>query len=71
MKRTLIVMIAAMILAGPLAAGKVPVKEDPGVVSGLRLLEKWVASQVEYRDQPGVSMGIVHGRTSSGPRDSG
>ena len=62
MKRTLIVMVAALILAGPLAAGTTPVKDDPGVVSSLRLLEKWVASQIEYRDQPGVSMGIVHGR---------
>jgi CubicO group peptidase (beta-lactamase class C family) len=62
MKRTLIVMVAATILAAPLTAGKVPVKEDPGVVSSLRLLEKWVASQIEYRDQPGISMGIVHGR---------
>jgi D-alanyl-D-alanine carboxypeptidase len=62
MKKTLIVMVAAMILSGPLAAGTVPVKEDPGVASSLRLLEKWAASQVEYRDQPGVSLGIVHGR---------
>jgi D-alanyl-D-alanine carboxypeptidase len=62
MKRTLIVMVAAMILSGPLAAGTVPVKEDPGVASSLRLLGKWAASQVEYRDQPGVSLGIVHGR---------
>jgi CubicO group peptidase (beta-lactamase class C family) len=62
MKRKLIVMVATMILAAPLTAGKVPVKEDPGVVSSLKLLEKWVASQMEYRGQPGVSMGIVHGR---------
>ena len=62
MKRTLIVIGAAMVLAGTIAAGTVPIKEDPGVVSSLRLLEKWVASQIEYRDQPGVSMGIVHGR---------
>ena len=62
MKRTLIVMVAAMMLAGTLAAETVPVKDDPGVTSSLELLEKWVASQMEYRDQPGVSMGIVHGR---------
>jgi len=34
--------------------------DDPGVASSLRLLEKWAASQIEYRNQPGISMGIVH-----------
>ncbi len=62
MKRKLIAAIAAVILAGPLAAGTVAIKDDPGVASSLELLERWVASQMEYRDQPGVSMGIVHGR---------
>ena len=62
MKRALIVMVAAMILAATLTAGTVPIKDDPGVKSSLELLEKWVASQMEYRDQPGVSMGIVYGR---------
>ncbi len=61
MKRTMIVMVMALMLAGPVAAEKVPVKDDPGVASSLRLLEQWVASQIAYRGQPGVSMGIVHG----------
>lgn len=62
MKRTLIFVVTASLLAGPLAAGTVPIKDDPGVASSLKLLEKWVASQMEYRGQPGISMGIVLGR---------
>jgi CubicO group peptidase (beta-lactamase class C family) len=61
MKRTMIAMVMALMLAGPVAAQKVPVKDDPSVASSLRLLEQWVASQIAYRGQPGVSMGIVHG----------
>jgi CubicO group peptidase (beta-lactamase class C family) len=61
MMRRIIAIVVILMLAGPLAAEKVAVKDDPGVASSIRLLEQWVASQIEYRNQPGVSMGIVHG----------
>src|SRR5262249_15921815 len=32
---------------------------DPGVASGIRLLEAWIESRMEYRGLPGLSIGIV------------
>jgi D-alanyl-D-alanine carboxypeptidase len=60
MKRSWLFFAVVLILAAPLAAGTA-IRDDPGVASSLRLLETWVASQIEYRNQPGVSMGIVYG----------
>lgn len=34
--------------------------ENPEVASGIRLLEVWIESQMAYRGQPGLSIGIVH-----------
>lgn len=61
MKRALILVLTVAASAASLAGAKVPARDDAGVQASLKLLEHWVGSQVEYRNQPGVSMGIVHG----------
>lgn len=61
MKRLLItLLVPVVLLSSVLGQQKKVLADDPGVASSLRLLEKWAASQVEYRNQPGISMGIVH-----------
>lgn len=63
MKRFAIALIVpALLFSFALGQPTKVLTDDPGVASSLRLLEKWVASQMEYRNQPGISMGIVHDR---------
>lgn len=61
-KISIALMIVTLLL--PCARGQQTkgLSDDPGVASSLKLLEKWVASQMEYRSQPGISMGVVYGR---------
>src|SRR3954451_21595817 len=35
-------------------------RENDEVASGIRMLEAWIESQVEYRGLPGLSLGIVY-----------
>lgn len=63
MKRLAIALIVPVLLFSYALGQQTKVLTNaPGVASSLRLLEKWVASQMEYRNQPGLSMGIVHDR---------
>ncbi len=63
MKRLpIILMISTLLVSYSLGQPTTGPADDPGVASGLKLLEKWVASQMEYRNQPGISMGIVYDR---------
>jgi len=55
-------MVLALLFSYALGQQTKVLADDPGVASSLRLLEKWAASQMEYRNQPGISMGIVHDR---------
>ncbi len=43
--------------AGPAAA---TLADDPRVATVLDILEKWIDTQIDYEDIPGVSAGIVH-----------
>ena len=36
---------------------------DPKVTSAIELFEAWTESQMAYRGQPGLSVGIVHDRS--------
>jgi len=61
MKRFAVILMVPAFLFLPVLGQQTKVlTDDPGVASSLRLLEKWAASQIEYRNQPGISMGIVH-----------
>lgn len=61
MKRFAVTLMVPVLLFSVALGQQTEVLTDnPGVASSLRLLEKWVASQMEYRNQPGISMGIVH-----------
>jgi hypothetical protein len=61
MKRFAVTLIVPVLLFSVALGQQTKVLTDnAGVASSLRLLEKWVASQMEYRNQPGISMGIVH-----------
>jgi len=63
MKRFAVTLIVpALLFSVALGQQTKVLTDNPGVASSLRLLEKWVASQMEYRNQPGLSMGIVHDR---------
>ena len=63
MKRFAVTLIVPVLLFSVALGQQTKVLTDnAGVASSLRLLEKWVASQMEYRNQPGISMGIVHDR---------
>jgi CubicO group peptidase (beta-lactamase class C family) len=52
----------ALFAAAPLTAQDPPppLVEHPEVASAIDLFEVWVAEQMTYRHQPGVSIGIVH-----------
>ncbi len=64
MQRTLSTSIAlALLVVSPmLAAGGAspPLARHPEVASAIALYEIWVAEQMTYRHQPGLSVGIVH-----------
>jgi CubicO group peptidase (beta-lactamase class C family) len=57
-----LLLIALLVLARPLCAaqpGK-PLAEDPGVAAAIAVYDAWVARTAADREQPGVSIGIVH-----------
>jgi D-alanyl-D-alanine carboxypeptidase len=65
------VLLSAALLAGPLpavgvaratAAPPAPLAEQPDVAAAIALFEIWVAEQMAYRHQPGLSIGIAHDR---------
>src|SRR5262249_13489177 len=57
-RRALPIVFALVVLAvaGPLP---VPAEQPPVVNDRIRLLEAWIESQMAYRGQPGLSIGIV------------
>src|SRR5262245_18627145 len=57
-RRALLIVFALVVLA---VAGPLPLlAEEPPVVNDrIRLLEAWIESQMAYRGQPGLSIGIV------------
>lgn len=53
----LIVTLTFMI---PVFAGAEVQKNDPRIVSALHLVDIWLDAQVDYKDIPGISVGIVY-----------
>ena len=52
---SIVLVLPSVLLADSLA-------DDPGVASGIRLLESWIGTQIAYRDVPGITIGIIHGQ---------
>ncbi|MHB8054992.1 MAG: serine hydrolase domain-containing protein [Candidatus Aminicenantales bacterium] len=59
MKRTVTLFLAIIILL-PFFAAAQSLREDPRVVSALRLLEVWLEAQSAYENIPGLSMAVVY-----------
>jgi CubicO group peptidase (beta-lactamase class C family) len=59
MKRTATLILAIIILLPSFAAAQ-SLREDPRVVSALRLLEVWLEAQSAYENIPGLSMAVVY-----------
>jgi D-alanyl-D-alanine carboxypeptidase len=57
-----LILIALLVLGRPLRAAEPPrpLAEDPGVAAALAVYDAWVARTAADREQPGVSIGIVH-----------
>jgi CubicO group peptidase (beta-lactamase class C family) len=57
--------LGVLVLAGPLPASEqakplTSLSADPGVAQAIQVFDAWVARTVADREQPGVSIGIVH-----------
>ena len=53
-------LLACVLCPVLLSAANTKLAENPEVASGLRLLEMWIEAQMAYREQPGLSIGIVY-----------
>src|SRR5712691_2475344 len=55
-------VLGILLLAGPLAAAESPkpLAQDPGVASAIQVFDAWVARTAADREQPAVSIGLVH-----------
>ncbi|HEY1252699.1 MAG TPA: serine hydrolase domain-containing protein [Thermoanaerobaculia bacterium] len=60
--RRLAALLASALVARALAAAEPPKRltDDPGVASAIQVFDAWVARTAADREQPGVSIGIVH-----------
>ena len=57
--RALLVLVSVLVVPS-LAWGQAAPAPPPAVADRIRLLDAWVESQLAYRGQPGVAVGIVH-----------
>ena len=48
--------------SAPAAADGPALASDPQVAGALRVLDSWIDATVRSREQPGLSIGIVHGQ---------
>ncbi len=53
-------VIACVVLSHSALSGIEAVRTDSNVIQSVALLEKWIAAQMEYRDIPGLAVGVVY-----------
>ncbi len=55
-------LLALAMFAAPLSAADAPkpLSENPGVASAIQVFDAWVARTAADREQPGVSIGLIH-----------
>ncbi len=53
-------MIASIVLSHSALSGVEAVRTDSTVTQSIALLEKWILAQMEYRDIPGLAIGVVY-----------
>jgi CubicO group peptidase (beta-lactamase class C family) len=59
MKRSLLILfcVALLVSASPAQSS---IAQHPEVAGPIKVLEAWIESQMAYRGQPGISVGVVH-----------
>lgn len=60
LKQTVLLLFSLCAFSAVLPADGRKVADDPEVASALKVLDVWVAATVAQREQPGLSIGIVH-----------
>lgn len=59
MKRIFLSLIFVVLFA-PIAQAQTPIAQHPEVAGTIKLLEAWIETQMAYRGQPGISVGVVY-----------
>lgn len=60
MKKRFLCVVLLLAMGGAAAAQSQPLAQHPEVASAIRLWEAWLEAQMAYRQQPGISAGIVY-----------
>lgn len=60
MKRRISVAVICLLFVYSAFAQSISVVENHEVASNIKLLESWIKAQMDYRDLPGLSIGIVY-----------
>ena len=60
MKRLIISFVFVFLCALPLISQTKPITENEEFTSNIKVLELWIEAQMEYRELPGMSIGIVY-----------
>jgi len=60
--RPIRIVLGTLLIAFPLAAAEAPkpLARNPGVAAAIQVFDAWVARTAADREQPGVSIGLVH-----------
>ena len=58
--KKIVVCLVILLIWAPRAAAQGALAQNPEVASAIRLWEAWMESQMAYRQQPGISVGIVY-----------
>ena len=60
MKKTWGIVLMLVVVSPFAAAQKIRPADDPDVASSLNLLASWIAARIEYKNDPGLSVGIIY-----------
>ena len=59
MKKPVYCLLAVLLLT-PICFAQTSIVQHPEVAGAIKLLEAWIESQMAYRGQPGISVGVVY-----------
>ncbi len=60
MKKIIIVLFFSIAFIYPIFSQTESTNENQEIVSNIKVLESWIRAQMEYRELPGISIGIVY-----------
>lgn len=60
MKKTWGIVLTLIVVSSIAAAQKIRPADDPDVASSLNLLESWIEARMEYKNDPGLAVGIIY-----------